>query len=446
MFFNKFTRSILLVSAAAVVLTSCGSENILSEGKKQDNAIFLNEKSEKKVITDIKASNIVIATAKPTKTAIPTPTVKIEKTEKVQLGAVIQKNDNIYIYKEQTGEISEIGNSDEAKQFIGLSPLKDKFAFSYGFESEENVQPRKIGIYNLKTGELTELKLDENVSQIMEIYWSGNNTIMAVGHINPSANIYQCFDAENGKTVFVNPVSILYDVSRDGRKLIYYFTQHFGEHQLPGIRITGIQNNADSENWAEEPLYRVSQADDEINFVKFYDEDKKIIFCEYIAKEKRSYVKFADIKNNSISVTKIIPLAYKLSDTAECRYFEELSKLFLISDDISEKKTDQTSYFLNILDFSDASKTGVKSIAMESELYKSHKFDIRIEKGRIYIDDTVTETFPGTKTTYVLDGEKLNSQEQQNGELNGDSEKMNGALEKFFGDTYGQTIIYFKEG
>jgi hypothetical protein len=80
-----------------------------------------------------------------------------------------------------------------------LSPLKDKFAFSYGFESEENVQPRKIGIYNLKTGELTELKLDENVSQIMEIYWSGNNTIMAVGHINPSANIYQCFNAEMGK-------------------------------------------------------------------------------------------------------------------------------------------------------------------------------------------------------------------------------------------------------
>jgi hypothetical protein len=97
MFFNKLTKSILLVSAAAVVLTSCGSENILSEGKKQDNAIFLNEKSEKKIITDIKASNVVIATAKPTKTAIPTPTVKIEKTEKCSL-ALLFKRTIIFTY------------------------------------------------------------------------------------------------------------------------------------------------------------------------------------------------------------------------------------------------------------------------------------------------------------------------------------------------------------
>lgn len=439
---TSIVKIILIVSASTIVLTSCGSSHILDEDKKQGSVVILNEKIDKGA-TDVKVFSEATAAVTPAHTPTKAPAVKKDDTKKEPLGAVILKGDKIYIYKEQTGEISEVAKDNEAAQYIGLSPLKDKLAFTHGFGDNDNAMPAKIGIYNIKDGKLLDMELDESVHQLMEVYWSGDNTITAVGHINPSANMYQCFDAQNGNTIFINPVSSLYDATSDGRRLIYYFTQHFGERQLPGIRITGIHKDSGSEEWIGEPLYKVSQAGDEISFAKFYDGDKKIIFGEYIAKEKRSYVNFADINRNSISMVKRIPLEYKLTEVAECRYLEELSKLVFIGDDITGKKPDQTAFYLNILDIGDSSVSGARSIAMESELYKQHRFDIRLEKGRICVDDNINEIGMGSKTTYVLDNNMLQRVEQQNREFFESSARLNEAAEKFFGNTYDQSVIFF---
>jgi hypothetical protein len=277
----------------------------------------------------------------------------------------------------------------------------------------------------------------------MEIYWTDNNTVMAVGHVNPSMNMFQCFDVEKGTSIFTTPVSVLYDVSVDGRKLIYYFTQHFGERQLPHIKITGVPKNTNREEWFDEPLYKVAEADDEINFVKFYDDNKKIIFSEYIAKQKRSILNFANLSDKAISVTKRIPLDFKLNETAECKYFEDQSQLYIIGDDLSGKNPEQSAFYINVLDLKSGSKISVKSILMESELYSQHKFDIRLVRGVIYVDDTVIEDGSEKKSTWILQEDSLKKVEQQGDGVDQRSDKLNEAIKRYFNDTGDEILTFF---
>ncbi len=91
-------------------------------------------------------------------------------------------------------------NSSYKKAFPALSPDKQQIAFVYNIYADEEGQPvRKIGLVDVKSGQVTDIKLENNSSTgFLYLEWLNNNRIGVISHINPSLEEYDIIDATSG--------------------------------------------------------------------------------------------------------------------------------------------------------------------------------------------------------------------------------------------------------
>lgn len=260
-------------------------------------------------------------------------------------GAVFTSGGRLYVYDAKNGSVSEIDEVAGAKHFLGLSPDRTAAAYLYSFRSEDAFQTaEKIGIYEMASGRKTELALEGTMDQLMKVYWISDRTIMAISHLNPSADIYQAFDAREGRCLFIRPVGRLYDVSRDGTRIIYYFTQHFAEKLLPPhLRVSGVATG-DPGNAAgfDEPVYEVRDGDDRIEQACFAGGDR-VLFIEYVSEAAGYKLKEAEIKDDSLAVISEAPFDFPGLDAENIiamEYFEDRYRLYIISRYTGNRGTD----------------------------------------------------------------------------------------------------------
>ena len=349
---NIYTLPMLLVLTFILLMTACTET--------ADNKYPAGTAEEDTAVSD--AGHIKIAYADTSNVSFNTPTDDSDsvadstadtgtdnETEQAVLplsdmegcsGAVFSSGGRLYVYDAKSGSASEIDKAAGTKHFLGLSPDRTAAAYLYSFRSEDVFwTAEKIGIYEMGTGRTTELVLSGHLDQLISVSWTSDRTIMAVSHLNPSTDMYQAFDAREGSSLFVRPVGRLFDVSPDGSRIIYYFTQHFAQTLLPPhLRISGVNtDDPDDSVGFDEPVYEAGHEDDRIGQACFAGENK-LLFIEYISGDACYKLKLAKIEEDSIEIISEMPFSFAGLDVENIiaiEYFEDCSKLYIISRDDS---------------------------------------------------------------------------------------------------------------
>ncbi|HPP34933.1 MAG TPA: hypothetical protein PK767_01655 [Clostridiales bacterium] len=326
-------------------------------------------------------------------------------------GAVFSSGGRLYVYDAKSGSVSEIDEASGKKHFLGLSPDRKFAAWLYSFRSEDSyLTAEKIGIYEMETGRATELVLSEHLYQLMSVSWTSGRTIMAVGHLNPSTDMCQAFDAGEGRSLFVRPVGRLFDVSPDGSRIIYYFTQHFSEAPLPPhLRISGVNTeDPDASAGFDGPVYEVGHEDDRIGQACFAGENK-IIFIEYISGDARYNLKLAEIKEDSIEIVSEMPFSFAGLDVENMiaiEYFDDSSKLYIISRDGSSASA---AADINLHEFllKDSEITRVNTVPTGLDASFAHDIVMSENGNGIIITDTTGSGYKVFRKAYRYDGKEF---------------------------------------
>ncbi|MEG1255480.1 hypothetical protein [Clostridium sp.] len=128
--------------------------------------------------------------------------------------ALIEKNNNIYIFDEDEMYLEGIGDLTRFKEFAALSNDWRNVAFKY--MDEKN----KIIIYSMDTEEYRTLEVEDiGNDQISNISWMDNNIIVEL-YVNPTTTRYLIYGLE--KFEILNTCQgILIDVLDNGKTLVY---------------------------------------------------------------------------------------------------------------------------------------------------------------------------------------------------------------------------------
>jgi hypothetical protein len=336
-------------------------------------------------------------------------------------GAVFSSGGGLYVYYAQNGSVREIDEDSGTKQFLGLSPDRALAAYLYSFRSENIYSTAaKIGIFEIASGRTTELELDDYLSQLMNVYWTSDKTIMAVGHLNPSTNIYQAFDVKEGRSLFIKPVGTLFDISSDGSRIIYYFTPHFSEMLLPHLRISGINTeDPDSAVVLDGPVYEVSHPDDCIRQACFAGENK-MLFIEYEAENVSHKLKFADIGENSAEIVSEIPFDFSgldMENILAMEYFEkskamgsseDYPRICIISRDAADSSNNAAAG-INLHEFllKDTEIISVNVVPTGLDISFAHDINITEYGSDIIVTDITGSGDRAYRKIYKYDGKKF---------------------------------------
>lgn len=357
-------------------------------------------------------------------------------------GAVFNSNGRLYVYDVKNGCLDEIDKASGKKSFLGLSPDKSMAAWSYSIQTPDmSSTARKIGIYHIMSRKTTELSLDDTVYQIMSISWTSDKTIMAVGHLNPSTEMYQAFDAITGRSLFVKPVGRLYDISADGNRIMYYFTPHFSEMMPSHIRISGIDTDKalddPSENsqgnksegsqeksqenvlenspedisgdgYFDEPVYMLDSPEDEIKHACFVGDDK-LVLLEY--RSPGVYLlKFANINENSIDIVTEFELNnvnFDPADILSMEYMADRSELYVVSSDTDDAEPGSVSINLHVLGIRNSEIISEEIIPSGFDADKLHDISINAVVDQVYINDALGSGDKASRRTFRVEDGKL---------------------------------------
>ncbi len=434
---ERFTALLISVSVVICLLTACGNSigtaGNVSEAASQsgggtgvassDGVIkteAFSEEANDAAASSGELSEAVVSSEEATDTAAIDGANEAESTaSKVGLafkdiegcsGAVFGSDGRLFVCDAKNGSIKEIDVATGAKNFIGLSPDKTMAAYSYSPTTERmSSTATKIGICDLLSGKATELVLDEYLSQLMNISWTSDKTIIAVGHVNPSTEVYQAFDAKTGESLFLEPVGRLYDISTDGSRIIYYFTPHFSDTAMPPhIRITGInkENNSEIDTF-EEPVYTLNSPEYEIRQACFAGAGK-VALIEYDSGKSLSTLRFVEINNDKAEIISEIPLnSTKIDPNSifQIEYFDDRSELYVLSSDSDSDAG--PSINLHVLSLRDMKIAKEDIISTGFDINKSHDTNIHTTGSEVIISDISGSGDTTYKSSYRIEANKL---------------------------------------
>lgn len=147
--------------------------------------------------------------------------------------AVFEKEGSIYMYDEQTQNISQLGEDTNPKFLPVMSPNKSKIAFAYSGEKNPEYYV-KLGILDLKTNKEKAIKVDDYyTNQITYIEWLDDVNVGVEGHINPSTSEFFIYNSNTGELVKKYTGS-LFTVLPDRNSILYKgVIPFFSEKQSP---------------------------------------------------------------------------------------------------------------------------------------------------------------------------------------------------------------------
>jgi len=198
--------------------------------------------------------------------------------------AVIEKNNNIYIFDEEEEYLEGVGDLHRLKELSALSNDWSNIAFKYLDEKD------KINIYSMKDEEYKVLPINDiGENQISNISWMNNKLVIHL-YIDPITTKYLIYDADTLE--FLNSCEgILIDVLNEGNTLVYGKASngvtniYFNDAQIISLEDSG------------EVLLKgkVSPKKDEIAFITFSFDKEKLAQREYLYRGKIENGKIKDV-------------------------------------------------------------------------------------------------------------------------------------------------------
>ncbi len=198
--------------------------------------------------------------------------------------AVIEKNNNIYIFDEHEEYLEGVGDLHRLKELSALSNDWSNIAFKYLDEKD------KINIYSMKDEEYKVLQINDiGENQISNISWMNNKLVVHL-YIDPTTSKYLIYDADTLE-LSNSCEGILIDVLNEGNTLVYGRASngvtniYFNNAQIISLEDSG------------EVLLKgkVSPKKDEIAFITFSFDKEKLTQCEYLYRGKIENGKIKDV-------------------------------------------------------------------------------------------------------------------------------------------------------
>ncbi len=198
--------------------------------------------------------------------------------------AVIEKNNNIYIFDEHEEYLEGVGDLHRLKELSALSNDWSNIAFKYLDEKD------KINIYSMKDEEYKVLQINDiGENQISNISWMNNKLVVHL-YIDPTTSKYLIYDADTLE-LLNSCEGILIDVLNEGNTLVYGRASngvtniYFNNAQIISLEDSG------------EVLLKgkVSPKKDEIAFITFSFDKEKLTQCEYLYRGKIENGKIKDV-------------------------------------------------------------------------------------------------------------------------------------------------------
>ncbi|WP_346893759.1 hypothetical protein [Clostridium sp. UBA871] len=198
--------------------------------------------------------------------------------------AVIEKNNNIYIFDEHEEYLEGVGDLHRLKELSALSNDWSNIAFKYLDEKD------KINIYSMKDEEYKVLQINDiGENQISNISWMNNKLVVHL-YIDPTTSKYLIYDADTLE-LLNSCEGILIDVLNEGNTLVYgrdsngVTNIYFNNAQIISLEDSG------------EVLLKgkVSPKKDEIAFITFSFDKEKLTQCEYLYRGKIENGKIKDV-------------------------------------------------------------------------------------------------------------------------------------------------------
>lgn len=198
--------------------------------------------------------------------------------------AVIEKNNNIYIFDEHEDYLEGVGDLHRLKELSALSNDWSNIAFKYLDEKD------KINIYSMKDEEYKVLQINDiGENQISNISWMNNKLVVHL-YIDPTTSKYLIYDADTLE-LLNSCEGILIDVLNEGNTLVYGRASngvtniYFNNAQIISLEDSG------------EVLLKgkVSPKKDEIAFITFSFDKEKLTQCEYLYRGKIENGKIKDV-------------------------------------------------------------------------------------------------------------------------------------------------------
>ncbi len=198
--------------------------------------------------------------------------------------AVIEKNNNIYIFDEHEEYLEGVGDLHRLKELSALSNDWSNIAFIYLDEKD------KINIYSMKDEEYKVLQINDiGENQISNISWMNNKLVVHL-YIDPTTSKYLIYDADTLE-LLNSCEGILIDVLNEGNTIVYGRASngvtniYFNNAQIISLEDSG------------EVLLKgkVSPKKDEIAFITFSFDKEKLTQCEYLYRGKIENGKIKDV-------------------------------------------------------------------------------------------------------------------------------------------------------
>ncbi len=198
--------------------------------------------------------------------------------------AVIEKNNNIYIFDEHEEYLEGVGDLHRLKELSALSNDWSNIAFKYLDEKD------KINIYSMKDEEYKVLQINDiGENQISNISWMNNKLVVHL-YIDPITTKYLIYDADTLE-LLNSCEGILIDVLNEGNTLVYGKASngvtniYFNDSQIISLEDSG------------EVLLKgkVSPKKNEIAFITFSFDKEKLTQCEYLYRGKIENGKIKDV-------------------------------------------------------------------------------------------------------------------------------------------------------
>lgn len=198
--------------------------------------------------------------------------------------AVIEKNNNIYIFDEDEEYLEGVGDLHRLKELSALSNDWSNIAFKYLDEKD------KINIYSMKDEEYRVLPINDiGENQISNISWMNNKLVVHL-YIDPTTSKYLIYDADTLE-LLNSCEGILIDVLNEGNTVVYGRASngvtniYFNNAQIISLEDSG------------EVLLKgkVSPKKDEIAFITFSFDKEKLTQCEYLYRGKIENSKIKDV-------------------------------------------------------------------------------------------------------------------------------------------------------
>lgn len=205
--------------------------------------------------------------------------------------AVLEKNNNIYLYDEDYNYLEPVGELSRFKEFSTLN--KEKKYIAYKYTDEVN----KINIYDITSRETKILNIEEQ-GEISYIQWFDDLLVVGL-YQNPTTNKYLVYNIEDLK--LVNSCSgILIDVLDEGKTMVY------------GVNKQGITSLYIN----DKNIYTLEKTGEILLDGKISPDKKEISFVTFVfdreTYEQKEYLYTGKLKKNKLDNMEIVEKPYSI--------------------------------------------------------------------------------------------------------------------------------------